>query len=215
MSRVFNCMVQNSVQKTARARGRPRNFDEGEALERAAKVFWAKGYDGANLDNLVAGTGVVRPSLYATFGDKEALFMRCLEHYAQTVGARATQALYAAPNIRAAIRGFLRQAVEGATGEDTPLGCLMACVAPAVDDRKVREFLAQATRQAEESIEQRLRDAIVGGELPHDFPCVPRARLVVGLAMVVALRARSGTSREALFVDVEEGAGLVFCSTCS
>jgi AcrR family transcriptional regulator len=58
------------IQNTRKKRGRPRSFDEEEALERAVQVFWAKGYDGATIDHLVAGMGVVRPSLYATFGDK-------------------------------------------------------------------------------------------------------------------------------------------------
>ena len=53
------------VQNTARPRGRPRSFDETEALEKATQVFWSKGYDGVTIDDLVAGMGVGRPSLYA------------------------------------------------------------------------------------------------------------------------------------------------------
>ena len=144
------------VQKCLRPRGRPRKFDEGEALDRATKVFWAKGFDGATVDDLVAATGVGRPSLYATFGDKETLFMRCLEHYGRSVGALALQALHAAPDVREAVRGFLRQAVENATGEGTPRGCLMACVVPSVNDAKVQEFSARALAEMEEILGKRL-----------------------------------------------------------
>ena len=42
-----------------------------------------KGYDGATIDDLVAGMGVGRPSLYAVFGDKRTLFLRVLKDYAQ------------------------------------------------------------------------------------------------------------------------------------
>ena len=71
-------------QNTARPRGRPRSFDEREALEKATQVFWSKGYDGVTIDDLVAGMGVGRPSLYAVFGDKRTIFLRVLKAYAET-----------------------------------------------------------------------------------------------------------------------------------
>ena len=74
-------------QNAARPRGRPRSFDETDALEKATQVFWSKGYDGVTIDDLVAGMGVGRPSLYAVFGDKRAIFLRVLRAYAETKGA--------------------------------------------------------------------------------------------------------------------------------
>ena len=67
------------VKNAARPRGRPRNFDETGALEKATQVFWSKGYDGVTIDDLVDGMGVGRPSLYAVFGDKRAIFLRVLK----------------------------------------------------------------------------------------------------------------------------------------
>ena len=57
-----------------RPRGRPRSFDEKAALDKATQVFWAKGYDGVTIDDLVAGMGGGRPSLYSIFGDKRTIF---------------------------------------------------------------------------------------------------------------------------------------------
>ena len=73
-------------QNAARPRGRPRSFDERDALEKATQVFWSKGYDGVTIDDLVAGMGVGRPSLYAVFGDKRTIFLRVLRAYAETEG---------------------------------------------------------------------------------------------------------------------------------
>ena len=70
-------------QNTAKTRGRPRSFDETGALEKATQVFWSKGYDGVTIDDLVAGMGVGRPSLYAIFGDKRKIFLRVLKAYAE------------------------------------------------------------------------------------------------------------------------------------
>ena len=176
------------------------------------QVFWAKGFDGATVDDLVAAMGVGRPSLYATFGDKEALFMRCLEHYGRSVGALAVQALYTAPDVRGALCGFLRQAIESATGEGTPRGCLMACVVPSVNNVKVQEFSARGLAEIEGIIEKRLQDAVRAGELPPDFPCAARSRQVVGTSLALSLRARVGATREALQADADSGVALILGS---
>src|SRR3954467_15685918 len=105
------------IQNTARPRGRPRSFDETGALEKATQVFWAKGYDGVTIDDLVAGMGVGRPSLYAVFGDKRTIFLRALKTYAEAKGARAAKALFSPPTLRDALVSFLRYAVEFATEE--------------------------------------------------------------------------------------------------
>src|SRR6201993_5665788 len=110
------------IQNAARPRGRPRSFDESDALEKATQVFWSKGYDGVTIDDLVAGMGVGRPSLYAVFGDKRTIFLRALRAYAEAKGARAAEALLAPQSLRDALVGFLRYAVESATGKGAAPG---------------------------------------------------------------------------------------------
>src|ERR1700685_4243175 len=99
--------IEPNDSKTARPRGRARSFDETVALERATQVFWSKGYDGVTIDDLVEGMGVGRPSLYAIFGDKRAIFLRALKAYADSKGAAATQALLAPQTLRDAMADFL------------------------------------------------------------------------------------------------------------
>lgn len=198
------------VQNTPKTRGRPRHFDADEALDKAMRVFWTKGYDGATIDDLVAATGVVRPSLYAIFGDKEALFLRCLEHYIGRAGKVMGQAFDAAPNAREAIRVFLIHSVENAAGEGNPKGCLMGNVASVVADANIREFTVRSMAQPVQLIERRLQDAVAAGELPASFPCAQRARQIVDFSMGLALRARLGTLRKDLLLDAEAGGALFF-----
>src|SRR5271170_623716 len=103
------------IQKTTRPRGRPRSFDELEALEKATQVFWSKGYDGVTIDDLVDGMGVGRPSLYSVFGDKRTIFLRVLKAYAEKKGARAAKELLSPRSLRDSLAAFLRNAVETAT----------------------------------------------------------------------------------------------------
>src|ERR1700749_1598554 len=118
------------IQNAARPRGRPRSFDESDALEKATQVFWSKGYDGVTIDDLVAGMGVGQPSLNAVFGDKRAIFLRALKAYAERKGESAAKALLSPKRLRDSIAGFLRYAVESATEKGSSRGCRLICVAP-------------------------------------------------------------------------------------
>jgi len=197
------------IRNATKPRGRPRSFDELEALEKAIQVFWSKGYDGATIDDLVAGMGVRRPSLYAVFGDKRAIFLRVLMAYAERKGALAAKALLAPQTIRDAIADFLVYAVESATQKRSARGCLMMCVAPLVNDAEVQRYLQRAVAGGVALVERRFRDGISAGEIPPDFPVAVRAVQVTDFARALTMRAQIGTPRKTLLKDAEEAADLV------
>src|SRR5271169_884785 len=167
------------IQNASRPRGRPRNFDELEALEKATQVFWSKGYDGVTIDDLVAGMGVGRPSLYAVFGDKRTLFLRVLKDYAEKKGARAAKALLSPRTLRDSLAGFLKHAVETATERGRARGCLLVCVAPLVDDPEVRQFLQNAAAGGERwwKVGSGTRSARAKSRPTFPQPCAPASSL--------------------------------------
>jgi AcrR family transcriptional regulator len=197
------------IHKTTKTRGRPRSFDEVEAVEKATQVFWSKGYDGVTIDDLVAGMGVGRPSLYAVFGDKRTLFLRVLRAYAEKKGALAAKAIFSPQPLRDSLASFLRHIVETATEEGSAVGCLLVCVAPLVDDPEVRQFLQNAAAGAVAMVELRFRDGISAGEIPSDFPVVARASQVIDLVNGLTMRAKMGIARKTLLRDAEEAANLL------
>ena len=197
------------IQNTARPRGRPRSFDETGALEKATQVFRAKGYDGVTIDDLVDGMGVGRPSLYAVFGDKRAIFLRALMAYAERTGALAAKALLSPGTLRDSLASFLRQAVETATEKGCAPGCLLVCVAPLVNDAEVRKFVQDAAAAAVTLVKGRFQDGIRAGEIPSDFPVSVRAGQVMDLGRGLTMRAQLGTSRKTLLRDAEDAADLV------
>src|ERR1700743_1113257 len=73
---------------------RTKDFDENEVLQKAMNLFWYKGYNGTSMQDLVDGLGISRSSLYDTFGDKHALFMRALENY-QVITSQNLRAIVA------------------------------------------------------------------------------------------------------------------------
>src|ERR1700751_628591 len=197
------------IQNATKPRGRPRSFDEMEALEKATQVFWSKGYDGVTIDDLVAGMGVRRPSLYAVFGDKRAIFLRVLRAYAERKGAAAAKALLSPQSLRDSIGGFLRYNVESATEKGSARGCLLMCVAPLVNDAEIQRFLQSTVAGGAALLESRFRDGISAGDIPPDFPVAARAIQVTDFARGLTMRAQIGTPRNTLLKDAEEAAELV------
>ena len=196
-------------QNLTRPRGRPRNFDERDALEKATQVFWSKGYDGATIDDLVAGMGVGRPSLYSVFGNKRTLFLRALRVYSERKGALAAKALLSPGTLRVSLTAFLTHTVETATEKGSAQGCLLECVAPLVNDAEVRKFLQSAAAGGAAMVEGRFRDAISAGEIPSDYPVALRARQLIDFARGLTMRARIGAPRQKLLKDAEEAVELV------
>lgn len=204
--------ITKMSENSSRPRGRPRSFDERDALDKATRVFRSKGYDGVTIDDLVAGMGVKRPTLYSVFGDKRTIFLRALRTYAEAKGARAAQALFSPPSLRDSLAGFLKHAVESATAEGSAPGCLLLCVAPLVDDAEVRQFLQDAVAAGLALVERRFCDGISTGEIPSDFPVAARASQVLDLSRGLTMRAQMGAPRKMLLKDAEEAVDLVLLS---
>jgi AcrR family transcriptional regulator len=60
---------------------RPKEFDQNEALRNAIRLFCRQGFAATSTDELMCVMDVGRQSMYDTFGDKRALFLRALEMY--------------------------------------------------------------------------------------------------------------------------------------
>src|ERR1700744_4715154 len=86
---------------------RPRQFDEETALDAALQLFWQKGYVNTSVDDLLTAMGVNRWSMYNTFGDKEALFLKALERYARMWRGQIAQLVTSEPSPRARARRLL------------------------------------------------------------------------------------------------------------
>ncbi len=106
----------------AAPRGRPREFCTDQALAAALGVFWAKGYEGASMADLTAAMGITKPSLYAAFGNKEALFRQALDLYEKDKLAYIGEAIEA-PTARAVAENLLFGAVDVAT-QGAARGCM-------------------------------------------------------------------------------------------
>lgn len=91
---------------------RSKAFNEDEVLDKAVAVFWAKGYEATSMQDLVEAMGIQRGSLYATFGNKQQLFLQSLERYGKVVVKQLLDILQSKPSAIESIEAFFAQLVE-------------------------------------------------------------------------------------------------------
>jgi AcrR family transcriptional regulator len=138
---------------------RPRSFDPDEALDLACDVFWQNGFQGTSLDDITAATGIAKPSLYAAFGDKNALFLKVLDRYHARIVANAERIINEGPSARDAIERWLTGFVPFCSGVKGSRGCLSVNTASdgASDQKEVRNRIARFNRRLEQLLSNRLR----------------------------------------------------------
>ncbi|MEW2523054.1 TetR/AcrR family transcriptional regulator [Actinacidiphila alni] len=173
--------------------GRPRGFDVDQALERAMRVFWARGYEGASLAELTGAMGITKTSMYAAFGNKEQLFRKALQRYGAGPAAYATDALEE-PTARAVAVAFLRGAVCATTPPDGPSGCLtvQGALASSDESRAVHDLLVDWRNDAGVRLEERFRRAVDEGDLPRDADPRRLARYILTMGFGIAVQAANG-----------------------
>jgi AcrR family transcriptional regulator len=191
-------------------RGRPRAYDPQVAIARAAEVFWKAGYAGTSLDDLVAATGMNRPSLYAAFGDKRDLYLKTLEYYRDEGRALARAALAGAPTLRVFLKRFYGKALDlyfsgGARGCYT----IGTAATVAAIDEGVRAFLAESTRATDDFLKAQIETAKEHGEIPRDADAAALAYLATGTLHTIAVRSRAGVPRKELDALVDAVIGVI------
>jgi AcrR family transcriptional regulator len=187
------------VRKDQAVMGRPREFDIDAALEKAMRLFWAKGYEGTSVADLTETLGVSRPSLYAAFGDKEALFRAALERYAAGPACYVAAAL-GEPTARKVAEQLLRGAAVLQTSSSNPGGCLTVngAIASGDEAEPVRHVLNAHRTAGVALLRRRFEQAKAQHDLPKDSDPAALASFLAAVVYGMAVLASGGASRKDL-----------------
>jgi len=170
-----------------------KQFDRHDVLDRAMAVFWERGYEATSIQDLLQAMGINRGSLYATFGDKQQLFLAVLDHYAEKVSVAMLDAL-GDPDPRHAIAQMFAVLLRRTSDPGSPRGCLntnTALECPGSGDAITRT-VAERLGQQESALYHVLHRAQVAGALARGQDCRALARFFVGVAQGVNVVHKAG-----------------------
>lgn len=182
--------MRNGTQSDPR-RGRPPAYDRRAALKAIVETFRRQGFAATSLDDLATATGMNRPSLYAAFGNKKAMYLAALEQFRrdmiEAVDATAEQSSALPETLIAFFDAAIRFYCSG-----TSPGCLVLCTAPteaAVDD-EIRAKLTGVLAEIEHQIRRRVDRVVAMGARVHDASAL--SQLMSAVLVSVAIQARAG-----------------------
>jgi len=181
------------------SRGRPREFCVDQALSAALRVFWSKGYEGASLSDLTDAMGVTRPSLYAAFGNKEALFRKALDLYEREKLAYISVALEA-PTARGVAERLLTGALEMQTTGSDPKGCLgvISSVACGAEAESIKAEVVARRASSNAALLRRFERAKADGDLPDGTDPEGLVGYLTAVIQGLSLQAGSGAQESDL-----------------
>ncbi|MGV3582427.1 MAG: TetR/AcrR family transcriptional regulator [Methylophilus sp.] len=190
---------------TTRTLGRPRKFDKDRALDTAMRVFMQKGYEATSITDITEALGINRPSVYAAFGNKEALFAQALTRYIQGPIAYLGEVL-SEKTSRDVVRELLMKSVELMIScAEQPRGCLavQSSISSELAAAGIQQHIVNGLSQIEINIKNRFDRAIDEGDLPKDTDSWLLTKYVTTLHKGLSIQATNGTSEEELRGIVE------------
>lgn len=170
-----------------------KQFDKQAALGRALDAFWINGYEATSMQDLVDCTGVNRGSLYATYGDKRALFLASLQAYDDK-----RRTMLSEFEARYGAREAIRQVFQAFTNEISESGGNRGCFLTntalelAAHDTEIRQIVAKAQEDVEAYFARLIRKGKAAGEIPENVKVAETARGLLAslLGFLVLIRSR-------------------------
>ena len=206
MDRLAGMTSVNPEGDLARPRGRPRSFDRDQALDTAMMLFWQRGYEGTSLNDLTESMGIRPASLYAAFGNKEALFLEALERYRTGVGSGLPRIVNNATSAREAIRSLLEGTATTITQRSQPRGCMIVLSAlhGFAESAEMDRELKRCRAEDQSAIVARLKKAVATGELPKSSSPASMGAFYMAVLQGMSVQARDGASRATLMAIADQ-----------
>lgn len=166
---------------------RPREFDEGAAIDAVMRTFWRNGYAATSMNDLVEATGLSRSTIYNSFGGKKALFALSLKEY-RRITTKSVAMISRTTDVRSSLRALLLSIVDDELSDHEGFGCFAANSSLEISGRdpELSALVAQHFERLESGLLRLLKYGQKGGEISSDRDCQTLSRYFV--AVIQGLR---------------------------
>lgn len=153
-------------------RGRPKGFDQQDALEKAMLLFWQNGYVATSISDLTQALGITAPSLYCAFGDKASLFNQCIEYYLTNEACPILSIVKQAKTAKVAIELLMYESAKKLIQPGKPAGCMLitATMNGSKQIEDVQLSVQEKRKSYQEILLQRMKKGIEDGDVAPDAP---------------------------------------------
>jgi AcrR family transcriptional regulator len=179
--------------------GRPIGFDRDAALEAAMLIFWERGYEGTSMADLTHAMGLNPSSIYAAFGDKQALFQLVVKRYMELRAQYAVKALEE-PTLERFIRALFDNTVAFLTTPGHPPTCMTLAGAAgcSLDATPARDLMTAIRKQNQVALRERLLKARKSGELLKEINVDDYTRYLSTIIAGLSIQAANGSTKAEL-----------------
>jgi TetR/AcrR family transcriptional repressor of nem operon len=162
-------------------------------------VFWRFGYEHTSLELLMREMGIAKQSLYDTFGDKRALYLKALSQYRDHDHARLRRIFTSGRSVKEGF-GNILFGISRESREEHERGCLLLSANMERDakDKFIAEFLLDNQLKTEAIFTDALRCAQTGGEVSNKQDPAALARFFVATIQGMRAMAKLNSNRTAL-----------------
>lgn len=138
---------------------RTKKYNETEVIEKAMNLFWKNGYETTSMQMLEKEMGINKFSIYASFGNKDGVFLESLKCYKQKLN-RLINSLKASENAVLGIKQFFYDFIEFSKETEFGKGCLITNTANEIGnkaDEKIKAVLSKFTEDVRASFKKNLQ----------------------------------------------------------
>jgi AcrR family transcriptional regulator len=199
-------MAEGKPDEKLTRRERERLARRAEIIAAARKVFAAKGYDGATLDEIAAEAEFAKGTLYGYFDGKRDLFLTMVEEGFDEVADVFAGALASADDFEGGIRALIAAELDYINEHRDFFNIMMSYrTADPEQIRRLRELMIQKLIELGDVVGEYIQKAIDAGEV-KDYGARFLAVRLVTMAHDFAISVLGG------YVDhtLEEGTDIVF-----
>ena len=175
---------------------RPREFDLDVVAEGLLQTFWSRGFAGTSVSDLSTATLLGPGSLYAAFGDKEAMFRVAADRYRAKLGDALASKARGLEGLRALFQVVVRLTVN----DPARRGCLIINAIPESSglSDETRQYLREGLLAFRQVVRERLLEAAEDARADDRVDIDALTAVLSATAIGIRTLGRAGQSRRHL-----------------
>lgn len=183
---------------------REKQYSEEEVIGKAMNLFWRDGVIPTSMNALEKEMGINKFSIYASFGDKQGLFLESMKCYCKKITQELLDPLKEPDNGLTDIKTYFLNFIEFSKEKGRQKGCFMTNTVTEFGDKidgLIRKEILRNAANVNEFLKQKLRQA--SNNSPNEVEVNRKANYLMATLQGLSAASQMMDSEQVLdFVDI-------------